>query len=266
MWKTAFQAFIQNPVFCQPIRTTYVVKRKWPARLVSAGRWPSLRKKHFIYETLSDNTETPGKINVLLLKYVEDIGRPGEVVSIKENNGRFLIMTKAAEYASADNVAKIGKSVELDEINFSSRYVGHTVRALSEFVLNISMNKENPWTLEPWHIRSAFRKAHVHVPENCFTMPTDPISGPDMALEGKEFIITVTINNKEKVPVRCRIHHWSTDPQERLPPVRDHWKFPADLILPKDEEIAKTLPPLIPPELVPDDGPPALRNKKKRFG
>ena len=56
------------------------------------------------------------------------------------------------------------------------------------------MNKEEPWTLEPWHIRSAFRKAQVHVPDGAFTMPKDPIIGPDMELEGKEFYITVTVS------------------------------------------------------------------------
>ncbi|CAG7819876.1 unnamed protein product [Allacma fusca] len=266
MWKKVFQPFIENPAFFQPLRTTYVVKRRFPAGLVSPGRMPSLRKRHMIYETLSDNQYKPQNINILLRKYVEDIGRPGEVVSIKESKGRFLILTKMAEYASAENVARVNTSVDKDVANFSSRYAGSTVRTLSEFVLNISMNKENPWTLEPWHIRSAFRKAHVHVPENCFTMPSEPISGPDMALEGKEFFITVTINNTEKVPVRCRIHHWTTQPQDRLPPVRDHWKFPVDLISPKDEEIAKLLPRLTPPELVPDDGPACLRNKRKRIG
>ena len=56
------------------------------------------------------------------------------------------------------------------------------------------MNAEEPWTLEPWHVKSAFRKAHVHVPESAFTMPQEKISGPDMDLEGKEFYITVTVS------------------------------------------------------------------------
>ena len=78
--------------------------------------------------------------------------------------------------------------------NLTDSFALQTIRELSKFVLNISMNKENPWTLEPWHIRSAFRKAHVHVPEECFTMPEEPIKGPDMNLEGKEFVITITVS------------------------------------------------------------------------
>lgn len=56
------------------------------------------------------------------------------------------------------------------------------------------MNKENAWNLEPWHVRCAFRKAGVHIPESAITMPDNPISGPDLALEGKEFYVTVTVS------------------------------------------------------------------------
>lgn len=66
---------------------------------------------------------------------------------------------------------------------------------LQKFVLNISMNKENPWTLEPWHVSSAFRKAGVCVPQSAITMPEHTINGPDMALEGKEFYVTVTVSS-----------------------------------------------------------------------
>jgi len=133
------------------------------------------------------------------------------------------------------------------------------------------MNKDTPWTLEPWHVKSAFRKAHVIVDESAITMPEIPITGPDMSIEMKEFYVTLTvsilvlklnihifrlrlqiiyfmqINGKEKVTVRCRIHHWATNPEERLPPVRDHWKFPVGTVFPEDEAIAKQLPEIIPP-------------------
>jgi large subunit ribosomal protein L9 len=56
------------------------------------------------------------------------------------------------------------------------------------------MNAEEQWTLEPWHVRAAFRKAHVNVPEHTFSLPQEKITGPDMELEGKEFYITVTVS------------------------------------------------------------------------
>lgn len=69
-----------------------------------------------------------------------------------------------------------------------------TLKQLEEFILNISMNKEIPWTLEPWHVRASFRKAGVCVPESCITMPQQTISGPDLAIEGKEFFVRVTVS------------------------------------------------------------------------
>ena len=56
------------------------------------------------------------------------------------------------------------------------------------------MNKENPWTIEPCHIRGAFRRACIRVPDDAITMPPEPISGPDLELEGKEFYVVVTVS------------------------------------------------------------------------
>lgn len=55
------------------------------------------------------------------------------------------------------------------------------------------MNKENPWTIKPWHIKVSLRKCGYEVPEECITLPPKPISGPDMALQEKEFYVTVTV-------------------------------------------------------------------------
>jgi hypothetical protein len=39
-----------------------------------------------------------------------------------------------------------------------------------------------------------------------------------MEMENKFFEVTVTINDTEKVPVKCAIHHWSTQVSDKLPP------------------------------------------------
>ncbi|CAL8130634.1 unnamed protein product [Orchesella dallaii] len=246
----------------QQVRTTYVVKRRNPVGLTKPHKFASLRSKHFVYDTVEDNQTKPQKmLHVLLRKYVEDIGQAGEVVPVKEQTGRLLIMTNRAAYPSKENIERFGQDVN-EQVTYSSKYVVSTMQLLSKFVLNISMNKDTPWTLEPWHIRSSFRKAKVHVPESAITMPEHVITGPDMALEGKEFYITVTINGKEKQTVRCRIHHWATNLSEKLPRVRDHWKFPADTIFAEDKEVAKTLPVITPPVLDEDDNfkPPVRRS------
>lgn len=65
---------------------------------------------------------------------------------------------------------------------------------LSRLVLQISMSKTQPWTLEPWHIRTSFRKAGFVVPEYAITMPPVTIRGPDLSLQEKEFFVTVKVS------------------------------------------------------------------------
>lgn len=64
---------------------------------------------------------------------------------------------------------------------------------LRNMTLSVIMNKENPWTLQPWHIRVAFRKASVIVPEDAIELPPKEIKGPDMNIQNKEFYVTVTV-------------------------------------------------------------------------
>ena len=72
---------------------------------------------------------------------------------------------------------------------------------LSRQVLTVSMNLEQPWVLQPWHLSVAFRKAGFVVPERCLQMPTAAIEGPDVeGLEGKEFIVTVTVSPNHGTP------------------------------------------------------------------
>lgn len=99
---------------------------------------------------------------------------------------------------------------------------------LSGCTLAVVMNKETPWLIEKWHIKASLRKAGYNVAEETITLPETPISGPDLLKQNKEFYVTVTVNDLEKATVKCRIHHWSTDPSERLPYVLDHWKEVAE--------------------------------------
>lgn len=93
----------------------------------------------------------------------------------------------------------------------------------------IVMNKDHPWVLEPWHIRASLRKAAYHIlNDSAIELPKEKITGPDLTKQNKEFTVTVTINNTEKAIVKCRIHHWSTDPTERLPYVFEHYKQKAE--------------------------------------
>lgn len=93
------------------------------------------------------------------------------------------------------------------------------------------MNKDHPWKVEKWHVRASLRKAGIFVPDEAIELPKEPITGPDLSKQNKEFCCTITINNCEKATARFRIHHWSTDPSDRLPYVFEHWKSPAEPLL-----------------------------------
>lgn len=91
------------------------------------------------------------------------------------------------------------------------------------------MNKDHPWEIEKWHIRSSLRKSGIQVlSDDQIELPAEKITGPDLTKQNKEFICFVTINKCEKARVRCRIHHWSTDPSNRLPYSFEHWLQPAE--------------------------------------
>ncbi len=60
-------------------------------------------------------------------------------------------------------------------------------------ILVVLVNQENPWTIEKWHIRAAFRRTGIWVPDSAIKMGDKPISGPNLELEKKHFLVTVTV-------------------------------------------------------------------------
>lgn len=154
-----------------------------------------------------------------------------------------LLIPGIADYASPEAIerSKFVKEKEKEDQSFSTLTALQTARYLQSHVLSVVMNKETEWTIEPWHIRVSFRKAGIHVPDQCISLPEKPIYGPDANLEGKEFYVTITINNKETVNVRCRIHHWSTNPADRLPHIDYHWLLESEPIFAKEADTLKKL-------------------------
>ena len=91
------------------------------------------------------------------------------------------------------------------------------------------MNKDHPWELQPWHIRASLRKAGVNIlNDSSIQLPAEKITGPDLAKESKVFTVKVKVNNTETANVKCKIHHWSTDPTNRLPYVTEFYKMPSE--------------------------------------
>lgn len=65
--------------------------------------------------------------------------------------------------------------------------------------MSVIMNKENPWTLKPWHVRASFRKCGIVVPEEAIELPPQPIKGPDMNIQEQAFYVIITVT----IPYLC---------------------------------------------------------------
>ncbi|XP_045776412.1 39S ribosomal protein L9, mitochondrial [Maniola jurtina] len=230
----------------QQTRNTFILKRKWPPPLHKKGGKPSkLRARHFVYDLVEDtNVTKQPDVKVILSQFVDGVGNAGDVLTLRPTIAyRDFLMPGLAMYASPENLAKhkVDEKKPKIESEYSSPYVQRTLGCLSRLVLQITMSKTQPWTLEPWHVRVSFRKAGFVVPEHAITMPPVTIKGPDLSLQEKEFAVTVKVNNKEEVNVRCRIHHWATG-LERLPWVPYHWKEPKEALVPEQASVLESLP------------------------
>jgi len=232
----------------QQVRTTFVLRRKYQPRLVKQHekfRAKRLKAKNFVYELVEDTNSKPDELlKVILLAPVEGLGGRGDVLDLKPHQARNkLILPGLAVYASPENLKKYEdlKSEALAEDAPSSPFAKKTCEAISLRVINISMNLENPWVIEPWHIRAAMRRAGIIVPEEALTLPELPIRGPNMELENKEFLVTVKVNKRESCNVRCRIHHVATNLRDRIPWQPNHWLQVAEPIFPEQAEALTAL-------------------------
>lgn len=229
------------------LQNTFILKRRYQVPLYpKKGKAHRMRSRHFIYDLVEDkNMRRKELLDLILTQYVAGLGNAGTRVSLHPNIAYpKLLLPKLADYATPENIEKYTKVAEdqQDETPFSSATVEKTIKILSTKRISIIMSKEVPWTLEKWHVRASFRKVSIIVPEDTITMPEKPISGPNLDIEGKEFYITLTINNREQVKVRCCIHHWASELAGRIF-VDDFWKLPAEPIFPEDKPILDSLPP-----------------------
>ncbi|XP_018567503.1 39S ribosomal protein L9, mitochondrial [Anoplophora glabripennis] len=226
------------------LRTTFVLKRRNPVPLNKKGREPkALKSKHYVYDVVQmTHVERQPNIDIILKSYVEGIGNAGNRVSVKPNFAyNNILLPGLGVYASPENLEKY-KNHEVEEERHSSPNAPITAKIMARMLLSVVMNMETPWTLKPWHVKASFRKCGYIVPEDTITLPEKPIKGPDMNLQDKEFFVTVTINNQEKVNVRCRIHHWNTDLVKRIPYTPNFWEQPAEAIFSEQAAILENLP------------------------
>ncbi|XP_012055340.1 PREDICTED: 39S ribosomal protein L9, mitochondrial [Atta cephalotes] len=230
----------------QQTRNTFILKRRNPVPLHKKNAKPHhLRTRHFIYDLVEDtNVKRKKPLDLILTQYVAGLGNMGTQVSLHPTIAYSkLLLPKLADYATPENIEKYTKLAadKENDKSFSSSSVEKTMKYLSRKRISIVMSKDMPWTLEKWHIKANFRKAGIYLSEDTITMPEKPISGPNLDLQGKEFYVTITINNREQVKVRCCLHHWTPENSQLY--VNEFWKLPTDPIFPEDKPILDSLPP-----------------------
>ncbi|CAG0889878.1 unnamed protein product [Darwinula stevensoni] len=240
--------FLRTPeVFPQQIRTTFILKRRrepFLSKKYAAFPRP-LKRSDLNYELVQDTNIIPRQpLQVILTQYVEGYGVRGDVLSLQPHEARknILLLGKGV-YATPENL-KLYEKVEGDKDEtqtYSSQFVPLTVKQLKKQVICIYMNGENPWTIEPWHLRVSLRAYNVVVPEHAIEMPSIPISGPNLTLEGKEFYATIVINGVDHTPVRFRIYHHFKDPMKRIERDPDFIFHPAGEVFPEQKEVLDQL-------------------------
>lgn len=182
-----------------------------------------LRAKNHVYEFVEDgNTNKKLPINIILRKYVKNIGYPGDVISLRPNYAYYhYIITGVGVYDNPENREKYVPIAS--EVTKRSPFIQRTMETLKQADVDVILNQIVPWTLEPWHVRAALRKVGIFISNDTqIELPSIEIAGPDLKYENKLFYCTVTINKEEKVKIRCRLRHWCSDIRKRLKPNPDY--------------------------------------------
>ncbi|XP_055941157.1 39S ribosomal protein L9, mitochondrial-like [Argiope bruennichi] len=207
-----FQREITTPTKLS-YRTTYIVERIMPppASRFNAKRPRILKARHFIYRTIEDtDLSDPPDLHVVLTSYVEGIGDVGDVISLDPYYARdHLLLQRKADYATPENIEKYTnmRKSRSERAKYSSIHAGMLVKVLSKSTIPVFMNPKEPWTVGRKHIHVAFRMEGFHVPEDAIELPSTPIEGPDSEKESTDFAVYLTINDRERVPIRCRLFH-----------------------------------------------------------
>ncbi|KAG8036808.1 hypothetical protein G9C98_004130 [Cotesia typhae] len=231
-------------VVIQQTRNTFVLKRQYQLpHLKKGARIKEWKNRYFIYQLVENrNARKREPIDVILKTFVEGLGVRGDKLSLPPYYAyKHLLLPGLATYATPENIKKFQEDIGSLQQTYSSPFVPQTMRLLGEFLLQVNMSADNPWTLATEHVWSAFRENTIHMSRDSITLPERPINGPDLEMENKEFYVTVMINQREKVNVRCRIRYRSNDPNKLMPDPDALFKR-SEPIYPEFKAVLDTIP------------------------
>lgn len=207
------------------------------------GPAKKFRSRHLVYDEIKPPKQKMPDVEVILIKDVPGKGVKGTKLKVPGDiaYAEFLI-PQYAVYANPENEVKYASLIKTVEENavFSTLTAQKTSHVIAQLMVFFFMNMKNPWTIEKWHARVAFRQGGIILDEECIELPERPITGPDPDKEGKHFVATVIINGKERVPVVCRVQHFINDEDLKLP-VAAHFADPIEPIFEDDRAKIESL-------------------------
>lgn len=210
-------------------RNTVIVKRVWKPPLVKShtGSWKVSQKKidesvvhteddkYMVYE-VEQERHPKNNVKIILLKNVELYGIKGQIISPPSvYANRDLLLPGLAVYHNEENLEKYSEIVIPEGTKLHSSEIARKIaRRWGSKKVAVNLSMETPWTLEKWHIIASLRKYRLWVTEDQIQIPGGQITGPDLNMNYKEFIVILTVNDFDKIKVRCSINLNSKYPEK----------------------------------------------------
>ncbi|XP_053210686.1 39S ribosomal protein L9, mitochondrial-like [Panonychus citri] len=196
-----------------------------------------------VFEEIHNTDDDPvPPMKVLLLENVANLGVAGEVLEVPGEMARYnLIPSQQATYATDLNLKLyadlIQKCLDNPDAPSSRLSIVTTKKLATQFIL-VTMSSDAPWKIEPWHIRVACRQIGLVVPDYAIKLPDEPITGPNIENELKDFAIQITVNKnpRETVNVRCVLHHVKENLKSQW-----HRREPRVAILPEQQQLLDSM-------------------------
>ncbi|XP_060070943.1 large ribosomal subunit protein bL9m-like [Ylistrum balloti] len=215
------QRLVPSSLSFQPVRTTYIVERVNEVPLHKKTRQPRLKTRHYIYKVTTDPQYFRlEKAKVILLKNVRHVGKPGEVLYVRQKLFyQKLYPSGFAVFATESNLElhneliknrqmKMKKSKEKSETIVRAEL---TANDLTGMRLPIAVSTATDTVVTASHVVVALWKAGIESNKNLITMPEEPVTGDD------EFPISLTINDKYTAKFTGVIYRVGKDSDQLIP-------------------------------------------------
>uniref|UniRef100_A0A8C8VHM6 Large ribosomal subunit protein bL9m n=1 Tax=Pelusios castaneus TaxID=367368 RepID=A0A8C8VHM6_9SAUR len=184
-------------------RGTVVVERWWKVPLSKEGRPPRLHpRRHRVYRLVEDTRNRPKEeLELILTQSVENLGRRGDIVSVKKSLGRNKLLPQGlAVYASPENKKMFEEEMKLRQEGKLERLQTHTGERTVQFLKNchleVGMKNNVKWELNNEIVARFFLKnLKVFVSPHVLKLPDEPIT------RWGEYWCDVTVNGLDTIRV-----------------------------------------------------------------